>query len=138
MNFLFNFPLKKVCLYALGGGLSFLLKVVLTIFLTEFLGIPYFSSYIITLSVIVIFNFLYNVYITFKLVKGGFEGFIKYIIALLSFNFLDAVLVKILTDFIGMYYIVSIVLVTTLLFILKYVVYDNFVFTERKAWRTFL
>lgn len=132
MNFWLNFPFKKFGTFVLGGGLSFFLKVFLTLLLTEVVGISYFTSYIISLSAIVGFGFFYNFYFTFKVARGRLRNFVKYVIALFTFNIFDAALVRILTEFVGIHYIVSIITVTTLIFLLKYIVYDKFVFTRRQ------
>ena len=70
-------------------------------------------------------------YLTFKVTHNKITNFIKYIIALLLFNVLDASLVRILTEYIELYYVISIIIVTLVLLILKYIVFDKVVFSRR-------
>lgn len=131
MKILFDLPFRKASLYVIGGGLSFSLKIVLTMLLTEYIRIPYFSSYLITLSTIVVFSFFYNAYLTFKVEKNKLINFIMYVIVLLTFNFIDAALVRMLTEFFGIYYVFSITSVAIIMFIIKYIIYDRIVFVRR-------
>ena len=124
-------PYRKYSTYIIGGCINFLLKVVLTVILTEYLKITYFVSYVITLCVVVVYSFCYNMYLTFKVTHDKIINFIKYVIVLLLFNFSDALSVRILTEYIGFYYVFSIVIVTAVLFILKFIVFDKFVFSRR-------
>lgn len=123
----------KFSKFILGGGLNFFLKVCFTILLTEYLKLPYFTSYIIILSILAASGFFYNAYITFSVKKGRFANFTKYLVASLTFNFLDASLVKIATEFFGLYYLFSIILVSITIFTLKFFVYDRFVFIDEKT-----
>ena len=122
--------LKKISLFLIGGGINLFLKILLTIIFTEILGFMYFSSYIITLILIIIFSYFYNAYLTFKSSSQLKFNFIKYTIALLVFNFIDAYLVKYLTETLGMYYVISIFLVALVMLISKFIVYDKIVFVK--------
>lgn len=133
MKFLFNFPLKKASLYTIGGGLSFSVKIFLTLILTEYIQIPYFSSYIITLTAVVVFSFFYNAYLTFKVKKNKLVNFIAYVLVLFTFSITDAALVRTLTESLRIYYVFSITSVTILMFVIKYIVYDRIVFIRRHA-----
>ena len=126
-----NIPIKKYYTYLIGGFINFILKIVLTVILTEYLKISYFVSYLITLCVVIIYSFCYNMYLTFKVTQDKMINFVKYIIALLLFNFLDATMVRILTEYVKLYYVVSIIIVTVALLILKFIVFDKVIFSRR-------
>ena len=70
-------------------------------------------------------------YLTFKVTHDKGLNFIKYILALLFFNFIDAASVRILTEHVKLYYVVSIIIVTVALLILKFIVFDKVVFSRR-------
>ena len=126
-----DIPIKKYYTYLIGGFINFVLKIVLTVILTEYLKISYFVSYIITLCIVIIYSFCYNMYLTFKVTHDKAINFMKYIIALLFFNFIDASMVRILTEYVKLYYVVSIIIVTGILLILKFIVFDKIVFSRK-------
>lgn len=136
MNKIFNYttysvPIKKISLFLAGGAFNFLIKIALTVLLTEYIKLPYYFSYIATLSIIILYSFFYNAYLTFKVHINLKSNFLKYIVALLTFNILDAGLVRLLTESLGVYYILSIVVTTVCLLVFKYVVYNSIVFTKQ-------
>ena len=91
-------------------------------------GLWYFVSYVITLSIVVVFSFLYNAYLTFHVLERKKRNFVIYCFVLFVFNLADASLVRLSTEILGFHYIISIVTVTTFLSFLKYLVYDKIVF----------
>lgn len=129
----YSVPIKKLSFFLAGGVLNFLLKLILTVFLTEYLKLAYYISYIITLSIIIFYSFFYNAYLTFRVKENVKSNFIKYTFALLTFNFLDAGLVGFITESLGVYYIISIVITTFCLLIVKYIVYNSIVFTGQRS-----
>ena len=112
-----------------GGLINYGLKIFVTAILTEIFMVWYFISYIIALFCVVIFSYFYNAYITYN-VYSSKRKFIKYIVFLILFIIADALLVKLLTEIMGLHYVYSIIGVTTGLFLLKYLVYGKFVFIE--------
>ncbi len=116
--------------FLVGGILSIFIKMGLTIFLTEILGIWYFISYVITIGVIVVFSFFYNVHITFKIKHNKKQNFVKYCLALAIFSIIDALGVKLLTEILQVHYTSSIILITVVLFLAKFIVYNQFIFTK--------
>lgn len=126
-----NISLKKYYIYILGGLINFLLKILLTVFLTEILKISYFISYLITLCVVVVYSFAYNMYLTFRVTTDKVINFLKYIVTLILFNMLDAYSVKMLTEHMMFHYTLSIIIVTSVLLVLKFMVFDKIVFSRR-------
>jgi ubiquinone/menaquinone biosynthesis C-methylase UbiE len=82
--------------------------------------------------VIVLFGFFYNFHFTFKNVKDKGNKFIIYTISLILFTVVDILFVKILTDDLRIYYLLSIIISTTILFALKFLFYRRFVFIDYK------
>lgn len=116
--------------FGIGGLINFSLKTGLTYFLTEVLSIYYLISYGISLSVVVVFGFFYNVFITYKAKKTKLI-FLKFVIFLLLFAGIDALSVKLVTEMFSLHYLISIVAVTVFLLVLKYFVYGKFVFNQK-------
>jgi hypothetical protein len=56
--------------------------------------------------------------------------FLKYILALLVFSAVDATLVKVLTDGLALYYMYSIFISTTAVFLGKFLVYHFLIFKQ--------
>ena len=129
----YSVPIKKLSFFLAGGVLNFLLKLILTVLLTEYLKLEYYLSYVITLSIIILYSFFYNAYLTFRVNENVKSNFIKYALVLLTFNFLDAGLVGYITESLGVYYIISIVITTFCLLIVKYIVYNSIVFTGQRS-----
>ena len=122
---------KKFIKFSIGGLINYGLKIFITLLLTEVLNFWYFHSYIISLIVVIIFGFYYNIFITFKVKENKGVNFIKYLFALLIFITLDALLVKFTTEVIGFHYLISIIIITTLIFFSKYFVFGKFIFTKK-------
>jgi len=113
--------------FSLGAPLAYILKIGITFLLTEIASIHYFLSYVVTYVLIVLFAYFYNNYITFRK-NPAYRSFRNFIIAYLFFIILDLFLVKTLTDFYQINYLLSITLVTITLFFLKFFVYHKKVF----------
>lgn len=124
--------MKKFIKFLLGGGISYLIKLILTFILTNMFNVWYLLSYSITMTMIIIYGFFYNFYFTFKNVKNKKNKFIIYMISVIGFALIDIFLVKILTDELNLYYLKSIIISTSALIIFKYLFYNMFVFLDYK------
>lgn len=122
---------KKFMLFLLGGGVSYLLKAGISALLT---GVTSFSTpavYGLTLLVVITYNFFYNVLVTFK-VKGGLKGrFLRYLSFILVFNSMDYGFVLLLNTLLGLHLQLSIFLITGCLMIIKFFVFDKWVFHHK-------
>jgi len=122
---------SKFFKYGLGGAINCGLKLGLTFLLTEVLALYYLLSYAITLVVVILYGFLYNMFITFNKTADKLRTFVKYIISLAIFGAVDLLFVKLITDQNGEeYYMLSIIIVTTFIFVAKYFVFNKFVFNK--------
>ena len=122
---------SKFFKYGFGGAINCGLKLGLTFLLTEVLALYYLFSYAITLVVVILYGFLYNMFITFNKTAEKLRTFVKYIISLVIFGAVDLFFVKLITDQNGeTYYMLSIIIVTTFIFVAKYFVFNKFVFNK--------
>jgi len=133
MNKILNiFVNRKFVLFFLGGGISYLLKAFLSWLFSEKIAWPFLLSYALTLIIVIMYNFTYNVLVTFK-VKGKLaDRFVRYIIFVGLFNGLDYLLVNTLVGWAPWSYQISIFLVTGILMFVKFVTFNRWVFQERK------
>jgi len=121
---------KKFIRFSFGGAITYGLRIVLTFILTDFFKMWYLLSYSATTLIILIFGFFYNFYFTFKNVEHKRNKFIVYGVSLVLFSLVDISFVKILTDNFELYYLVSIIISTSMIFLVKYSFYNKFVFVE--------
>ena len=123
--------IKKLILFGLGGILLLTTKLILTYALTDILRINITISYLITIIIATIIGFLYSYYVTFKNKTEPLKKFTKYTASIGIFYAADYVAVLILTKTLGIYHLVSIIIVTTIIFFLKFIVYDKLIFKEK-------
>ncbi|MFA5142307.1 MAG: methyltransferase domain-containing protein [Candidatus Woesearchaeota archaeon] len=121
--------MKKIILFFIGGAINYGLKIGLTFVFTESLKIPYYLSYLIGLITVISFSFYYNFHVTFNNHKNSARKFIKYGFSLLALNSLDYSSVIFLTN-LGIEYILSIIIVTSALSFMKYLLFNNLIFND--------
>lgn len=121
--------LDKLYKFAIGGIISYGLKIFLTALFTEYFLIHYLISYSIVLLVLIIYTFAYNKHITFK---SKSPRKFRYLLLFFGFIVSDLILVYLLTELLAINYLISIILVTTVLFILKFIIYDKFIFIKQE------
>jgi len=122
--------IKKLIKFVLAGGISFLLNIAITYLLTEVLGIFYLISYSITLTFITFMNFWLNTQFIFKTKTSHKKRFLQYLASVIIFILLNTLVVKVLTENLHIYYILSIVIATAIFTLLKFFTYDKFLFKE--------
>ena len=120
----------KIFKFGIGGILSYLLNILITYILTTLFGIYYLYSYIIAFSMVIIFNFIFSLKVIFSVNGDIFSRFIRYLIFLALFSLTNVFLVKILTDHLKLHYLLSITIVTSSLFTIKFFTYNRFVFNK--------
>ncbi len=119
---------KQLIRYTLGGFLSYGIKIVLTYIAAEFFNVWYFAAYLTSLATVIIVNFIINARWIFPGGKPSVNCFFKYLFSVLIISLIDSIFVKTATEFLGLHYILSIIGVTTTLFVLKFFIYKRFVF----------
>lgn len=104
----------------------------LTMFLIEKIGLSKDISYFISISIITIINFIISLKFVFKKLFN-INIFIKYTLFLVLFSFFNYLTVSILSKYFSdkLYYLI-IFLVTTFIFFIKFIIYDKYVFWNKK------
>ncbi len=123
---------KTFIRYTIAGALSYGVKAVTSYLFTEIFHFWYFYSYIISLLILVVFNFYMNLFFIFKTSNKKQEKFVKYILSLLAFSVADASLMKVLTDVFSIYYMYSIFISTVAVFLAKFFVYHFLIFKQEE------
>ena len=109
------------------GVINYPLNICLVWFLSEKIGIYYLQSVAIANLVIVIFNYYWNRRFIF-LSQNNDKVFMKYLWMVISFYFCHLILVKTLTDLLGVYYLLSVIFSITILFLFKFILFDKYIF----------
>ncbi len=120
---------NKFFLYGVGGGIAFLITFFTTYFLTEKLHIYYLISAITGYILGLFFNFSFQAYITFKTKNILFlYRFIKFsifqLVGLLVYSFL----LFLFTDIFKIYYLISLILTSGIVYIINFLLSKNLVF----------
>lgn len=121
-------PHKRFIIFSIGGLIGMLINLAVTSFLTEIFSLWYRISYAIGLAVNLIFNFVYNRHITFKEKTKLKTRFIKFVIVSLTTILLNYISVIILTEYFGVYYLLSIIIVVFAIAIINYILNKIWVF----------
>jgi putative flippase GtrA len=120
----------KFARYVLVACASYSLLLPMTYVLTEYFGVYYFISYVVSFLFVVFSNFMFSMRWTFRVGGKTGERFARYLLFLAAYTALNFVLVRFLTEGVGVYYLVSITAVTGVLFLAKYYTYKTMVFQE--------
>jgi putative flippase GtrA len=122
--------MKKLIFFGIGGVLTLSLKLISSFFLTEIILFPFYLSYLLTLLIIIFFSFLYNYYITFNNKTKMYLKLLKYLFAIGIFYLLDYILTILMVNIYQFFYLISILIITILIFILKFITFNFFIFKE--------
>lgn len=114
--------------FVFGGVGGYLFRILFTYGLTEFFELNYFVFYVIAETVTTLVNFLISMKWVFKLKDHPYQRFVLFTIWTVVFYFVNLALVKSLTDLLGLHYLLAITLVMGTLVILKFPIFDYFVF----------
>lgn len=107
-----------------GGGLSLILNLTVTYLLTELFQLWHMLSFAIALCLEILFLFVYHSLVTFR--KKG--KFLTFVIVILFISALNWVGVYLLSVIMGLYYLISIVVVALLISVLNYFLNQRLVF----------
>lgn len=123
--------MHKFVKFVLSGGLVYIINIWLTYYLINFIHTSKDLAYFISIISWTLTNFYITIKYIFKL-NYSHKLLVKYIIALLSFSSLNYILVFSLKNIFIYNYYVLIFIVTTMIFFLKFIVYDKLVFINLK------
>jgi len=124
--------MKKFIKFTGGGIISYGIRIILTFILTDLLNMWYLFSYTFSTLLIILFGFLYNFYFVFKNIEARKNKLLVYTVSLILFSLVDILLVSIITDKFHVYYLLSIIISTSFLFMIKFVFYKKFLFVDYK------
>ena len=125
---------KRIIKYTLIWISIYWLNIWITFFCREILLLSSENSYFITMSIIAIYSFMMSLKIIFK-VDFKVIILIKYLFYLISFSSMNYFLVICLKNsFWENYIYLIIIFINTILAIIKYFVYSNFVFNKSIKW----
>jgi putative flippase GtrA len=116
---------KSIVRFGFGGIFGYFLRIFLTFTLTDLIQVfNYFYSYLVTLILLSLYTFFYNTFMTFRMKKiPKKKRFFLYELSFFGFIMLDLLSVKLITELVGLHYLLSISITTIILFFAKYFVY---------------
>ncbi len=118
----------KFLKFLFSGFLTYGINIGLTYLLVDFFWVEKYLSYAFSIAIVTICNFTISLLFTFKK-RYSHKLMMKYVGSLLLFSFLNYMVVFLLQSYFqGNFYYLLIFLVTTIIFFLKFHIYDNFVF----------
>ena len=118
----------RYLVFITGGGTGMLINLCLTYVLTEYVHLWYMLSYAIGQTVNLLFNFFYHRHITFTVTSRGKERFGKFILVSVGVILTSWLLVWYITEHIGLYYILSIVIVAFFVSVIDFLINKMWVF----------
>lgn len=116
--------------YLVSGSIMYFFELSVLIFLTDVVGIWYFFSHIVASILTFIFSFVIYSYWTFRVKENKKEQLIKSIILYLVNIILVSALYYILTDIVGINYIVSKFILGCIVVSYKFILYKIIIFTK--------
>lgn len=120
---------KKLMKFAFISTLVLIFKMLIVFFLNLFFPIPFYINYFITHTIILVASYVFHSKITFKY-ECSFVTFIDYSKAVIMFKLLDYTLSLGNTYLLGNIY-VSIAISTIIIFLLRFLVLNKFVFNNK-------
>jgi len=111
--------------------LTYWINIWVTYILHKFLLISNDIAYLISISLVTIVNFIISMTFTFNN-KYTHKLLIKYVSVLIIFSILNYLLVYIIKLIFPINYYILIFIITTLIFFVKFIVYDKYVFNHKK------
>lgn len=122
----------KFSKFVTGGVFGYAINLMITFSLAELVGWYYLWSYAVGLICSILFNFAFAVKIIFNVKNNYRKIFTFYIISVGVFFVFNLLTVKYLSDIFKFDYKILVVVVTGFYLLLKYQVYDNFIFKIEK------
>ncbi|MBD3318839.1 hypothetical protein GF342_02930 [Candidatus Woesearchaeota archaeon] len=112
---------RQFFIYCVGGGIAAITNWSITVFLTEVLLLWYLVSYSLATIISVAVNFLYQRKVTFGVGDRVRSRLIKFSIIMAVTASLNVASVFFLTEYLHIFYFISIVVVTFIMAMLNYI-----------------
>ncbi len=123
-----NKLVKQILKFTVVGGFAFLIDYGLLYVLTEFIGIHYLISSIISFTVSVIFNYIMSITWVFDVnKKQGVKEFIVFIILSVIGLGINELIMYLMVDIIGIHYMISKLFSTGIVMVYNFITRKIFV-----------
>lgn len=117
------------------GGVGTLLNLSLILIMTEIVGLMYLASALFSFIIVLVFQYLFNNYWTFRMSKGfgHFSGLSKFSVVTVVETSLYFGLLALFVQIFGLHYLLSASLAIGIRFPVKYLMCRNWVWSSRKT-----
>ena len=123
-----NKLIKQILKFGVVGGIAFVIDYALLYVLTEFIGIHYLISSIISFSVSVIFNYILSVKWVFDVKKKqGTKEFIIFIILSVIGLGINSLIMYLMVDIFKIYYMISKLVSTFIVMVYNFITRKIFI-----------
>jgi len=120
----------KLLKFFIGGFLTYFINIWFTYWFVNILWFHQNISYLISMVLVIIVNFFISLFFTFNK-KYSHKMFINYLFFLVLLSIMNYFLVLLVSSLFDINYYFIIFSITTLIFFIKFIVYDKFVFSEK-------
>ena len=115
--------------YIFVGCINYPFNIILVWFGSEIMGLYYLFSVAIAHLIITLLNYFWTSSYIFK-AQRSHKVFFKYICSLAIISLMHLLLVKILTDIFDIFYLYSVATSISILFLVKFFIYNKLIFTD--------
>lgn len=125
----FYYRFEEFWLYSVGGAMAFVVDFGLLFVLTEYVGLWYLVSTTISVIVAIVVNYSWQRKVTFKSIgKGVVNQFSKFVVISLVAIGLNIVLMYLLVDRAGLWYLLAKIFVTIIVWFWNFLGNKHFTF----------
>ena len=123
-----NKLIKQIFKFGIVGGIAFIIDYTLLYILTEYIGIHYLISSIISFTISVIFNYILSVKWVFNVKrKQGTREFIIFIILSLIGLLINSLIMYLMVDICNIYYMISKLISTFIVMVYNFITRKIFI-----------
>lgn len=123
-----NKLIKQILKFGVVGGIAFVIDYVLLYILTEFVGIHYLISSIISFTVSVIFNYILSIKWVFDVKKKqGTKEFIIFIILSVIGLLINSLIMYLMVDILKIHYMISKLVSTFIVMVYNFITRKIFI-----------
>ena len=123
-----NKLIKQIFKFGIVGGIAFVIDYILLYVLTEFVGIHYLISSIISFTVSVIFNYILSIKWVFDVKKKqGTKEFLIFIILSVIGLVINSLIMYLMVDIINIHYMISKLVSTFIVMIYNFITRKIFI-----------
>ena len=120
--------IKQILRFGIVGGIAFLIDYALLYILTEYIGIHYLISSIISFTISVIFNYILSIKWVFDVKrKQGTKEFIIFIVLSVIGLLINSLIMYIMVDILKIYYMLSKLVSTLIVMIYNFITRKKFI-----------